>query len=229
MSGWVPKEEWKGDPDKWKSKEQWIEDGENILPIVQSQLNQMKEDLKESKAANQQAGEFFRDYQQRQEKETAVLKEKLEKAKQQAVTDGDGEAFIKAEQDLANLQPTKEQMTPVQQGFIENNTWYGKNEDLTIFADGVADRLVQQGFIDQSPAYFEELTRRVKDRFPKEFENPNRQRAGNVEDGGTRERKDSKAHVADNLPDEAKAAGERFVKQKLFKSLDDYAKAYDWS
>ena len=36
-NNWVPEEEWKGDPPKqgFKTAQQWVEDGEKILPIVQ--------------------------------------------------------------------------------------------------------------------------------------------------------------------------------------------------
>src|SRR5690349_19252632 len=41
--GWVPEAEFKGPKEKWKPAQNFVEDGEKILPIVRSQLKRERE------------------------------------------------------------------------------------------------------------------------------------------------------------------------------------------
>ena len=229
--GWVPQEEWKGEDDAWKPAQQFVEDGEKTLPIfkarVEKELGELKDELKQAKRANTEAGDFFRNYKERQEKETADLRDKLVEKRQQAVDDSDGQAFTAADKELRELdaQPTQT-FPPETKQWLTDNPWYETNEKLSIYADGVADRLVQQGYVGGSKAYWDELTTRVKDAHPDEFENKQRSRPASVED--TSETIDSKPKTAANLPADAKKAGNEFVEQGLFKDLEEYAAAYDW-
>ncbi len=43
--GWIPKEEFRGDPEKWRDAETFVERGENYLPIVQASERRLKGDL----------------------------------------------------------------------------------------------------------------------------------------------------------------------------------------
>lgn len=225
--GWVPEEEFKGDPPKhgFKTAQEFIDAEKDILPVVQSKVERIEKELADSKKANLQFGEFFKDYKQREEKEKKGLREELQQVKQQAVTDGDGEAFIKAERELADLDPEPQQMTPVQSGWLQDNKWYGTDENLTVFADGMAERLVGQGYTDQSPAYFEELSKRVKAFSPDQFGNPNRDKPGTVETAT--EKAASKSKSYESLPPEARKACDSFVKQG-FMTQEDYVKTFEW-
>ena len=228
--GWVPQEKWKGDPEKWKPAKDFVEAGENILPIVKSKLDRIEKELEHQKQSNKQFGEYFQDFKKREEKEKSKLIEKLEATKKQAVTDGDGEAFMQAEQEIASLQEQNpvNQLTADQQNWLSNNEWYGRDDDLTIYADGVADRLVREGYADQSPAYFAELSSRVKGRFPDSFGNKNRDKPAQVETAQEKGGVDSKAKTYDNLPPEAKAACDRFVNDIPGFKVEDYVSTFDW-
>ena len=53
LQGWVPKDEFRGDPDKWKTAEDFLEWGEKIVPIqkertiaLESKLDQAIGDIK---------------------------------------------------------------------------------------------------------------------------------------------------------------------------------------
>lgn len=43
--GWRPKEDFKGDPEKWTDAETWVERGHHILPILQANNKRLKQDL----------------------------------------------------------------------------------------------------------------------------------------------------------------------------------------
>jgi len=226
--GWSPQEEWRGDPEKWKDAKTFVEVGENILPIVKSKLDRVVTELEEVKSTNKQFGEFFQDFKKREEKEQGKLRAELEALKIQAVTDGDGEAFMKAERELAELnQPAPQQMTPVQKGWLAENSWYSTDQVKTAFANDLADRLVLEGYTDQSPAFFKEITRQVKEQFSDDFGNKNRSRPQGVE-SDVQLAVPSKERSYENLPKEAKDACDRFVKEIPGFKKEDYVKAYEW-
>lgn len=48
--GWVPQEDWKGDPDKWTSAEEYVERGEQIIPIMRANNRALRDDVLTLKA-----------------------------------------------------------------------------------------------------------------------------------------------------------------------------------
>jgi hypothetical protein len=181
-------------------------------------------------ATNKSFNEFTQRSLKKELAEKADLIKELETLKAKAITEGDGDAVLDAERKIESLKEPPEkppELTPVQQGWLADNDWYNKNEDLTIFADGIADKLVQQGYTDQSPLYFEELSKRVKKRFPEEFVNKNRNKDNAVEDAT--DIVDSKERTFANLPKEAKKEFEAFKRDIPGFTKEAYAAQYDWS
>lgn len=43
--GWVPQDQWKGDPEKWTDAEEFIERGEQVLPILRANNRKLQNDL----------------------------------------------------------------------------------------------------------------------------------------------------------------------------------------
>src|SRR5690606_35489735 len=43
--GWVPQDEWKGDPDKWTDAQEYVERGEQVLPILRANNRRLQDDL----------------------------------------------------------------------------------------------------------------------------------------------------------------------------------------
>src|ERR1700727_987239 len=63
--GWVGKEEFKGDPSKWRPAEEFLDRGRTILPIglhdkkrLQRNLERVKDELKETRDSPKQLIEF---------------------------------------------------------------------------------------------------------------------------------------------------------------------------
>lgn len=234
--GWVPQEEWKGEDDAWKPAQQFVEDGEKTLPIfkarVEKELGELKDELKQAKRANTEAGDFFRNYKERQEKETADLREQLLAKRQQAVDDSDGQAFTAADKELRELdaQPTQTYSPATNDWIAKNSSWYDPHsgqydEVLADHTDGVATRLLDMGYEPGTKAYWDEITSRVKMAFPDKFGNKNRSRPASVED--TSETIDSKPKTYAALPKDAKSACDDFAKQGIM-TKEEYVAAYDW-
>jgi len=230
--GWVPQDEWKGDPDKWKPAERFVEDGKNINGILRSKVDRLEDRVNQLLDSNKQLNEFSQRTIEKERREKEGLIEELKSARKQAITDGDGDAYERASDQIQSLQedlrPAPEKLDPEAQAWLSNNSWYESNRKLHAFADGVADQLIASGYTPGSKAYFDELTNQVKETFPEEFENKNRGGAATVETPGKASGKDSNDKTFDNLPPEAKAQYEIFKRDIPEFSKDDYVANYDW-
>ena len=225
--GWNP--EFDG-PGK-KDARTFVEDGERISGMLKSKIGRLEERIDSLTHTNAE----FKQYtdkqikRERQEKEAAIAN--LEKVRAQAITDGDGLAAVQAEKDINTLQKEEvqspnEAIQQMSQQWVTDNPWYASNKKLGRFADGIADQVIAEGFTGQ--AYFNELTRQVKEVFPEEFENPNRKKAGSVESGGDKTVDGSEARTWANLPKEAKDAAKRFEKDIPGFKREDYLATYEW-
>ena len=86
--GWVPKEEFKGDTDKWKSAEDFVKDGYEILPILRertkklsTKFDEVTQKLASTESTLQKLTEHHKKVDQRAyDRAVAELKEQQRKA-----------------------------------------------------------------------------------------------------------------------------------------------------
>ena len=234
--GWKPESEWKGDPptDGFKSAEQFVKDGENIPGILKSKISHLENRVDSLTQSNANFKQYTDKQRDKDQAENKRLIGELESVKAQAITDGDGVAAVKAEREINELQvndppPNQPQPNPEGESWVASNGWYNENPVLHAQADGVADQLRMQGYDDQSALFFTELTTRVKQAFPNEFENPNRNNAASVEDGGSRDAGDAAEHTWANLPADAKAAATSLITDIPGFTKEEYLENYEWS
>lgn len=225
--GWAPEEEWRGKPEDFKTAEQFVKAGENIPAILKSKVDRLETRVEELLDSNKKLNELSQRQVQKERKEKEKLISELEEARKQAITEGDGEAFDRADKqinDLRNDYPQTPEIDPLAKKWLENNAWYETNAKLGAYADGMADRLVAQGYTGQ--AYFDELTSRVQDAFPEEFGNKNRSKPNTVEDAIPSS--PSSKQTFDNLPDDAKASYERFKRDIPGFTKEQFVEQYEW-
>ena len=238
VEGWTPQSEWKGDPSRWVDAETFVKRGEEILPIVNAKnrklvetVDGLRREIDDLKVGNSQFREFHEQAltRERQAKESAIAQ--LEAVRKKAITDGDGEAFDRADKQITKLraQPDKTpQLSDGQKAWLAENPWYESDRVLRALADGLSDGLAQErpelvgkkGFLD-------ELTKRVKAEMPHKFENPNRQRE-TVENTQQRGNGNGKAKTYENLPADAKTACDRFVRTIPGFTKEQYVATFDW-
>ena len=225
--GWNPNFDGEGK----KDAQTFVEDGEKISGMLKAKIGRLEDRIDSQSHTFAEFKQYTDGQRKKDAKENERLVSELEKVKAQAITDGDGVAAVNADREIQNLQvkePPPQERNVAGDIWFSNNEWYAKNPVLHAHADFVADQLRSEGVNDQSPAFFDELTKRVKEASPQEFENPNRNKAGSVESGGAKEVKDSKAQTWANLPDEAKAAAKRFEKDIPGFKREDYLSTYEW-
>lgn len=218
--GWVDKSEFRGDPDKWRPAEEFVERGENMVPLLRSQVKRQEREIAELKQTMQQFADYHSKTEQRAlEKAFATLKEQ----QAAAVAAGDGAAFVKVGEQIDELRkeaeskkaPAQAERAPSEAEFNEwlsRNTW-ANDVKLQNIGKGIADALVADGETARGVDLLDLVSKEIKQRYPEKFENPRRNGASSVEGAGSAPRKGGKSYA--DLPPEAKAACDRFVKQGL--------------
>lgn len=226
--GWVPEEEFKGEtkPAKFVDAETFVRNGEKIHVRLKDKIERVEEEVRTLRSANADFGKY-KDAQVSKAKEEADQRiAELTIEREEAVTAGDGQTFTRADNELERLRTqTQPESNPLGEAWARQNTWYGSDDRLTGYADGIFQRIIDEGYTGE--AYYKELTRRTKDAFPEAFENKSQQRPVSVEEGGHSEVRDTQTHDYDNLPADAKAACDRFVSNGLT-TKEDYVATYDW-
>jgi hypothetical protein len=227
----VPEEEFKGDnPPKngFVDAETFVKTGEQINGKLKSKIERLEADVSSLRQTNVEFGKYKDEQLAKTKRDMEVRIRELEDERSKAITEGDGQTFTRADAEINNLRSQESQpkaSNPEGDAWVAQNPWYGSNNKLTSFADGEADRIISEGYSGQ--AYWKELTRRTQEAFPEEFGNPNRGQPSSVETGGARQASEPKPRSYDALPDDAKAACERFVAQGLT-TKEDYVATFDW-
>ena len=73
------------------------------------------------------------------------------------------------EQTQPQAQP-EAQVDPKAKAWAEKNPWFGEDQEMTMLAMGLDKKLKQEGFDPQSDEYYTEIDKRIRIRFPEEFE-----------------------------------------------------------
>ena len=238
--GWAPEDEWKGDADKkpkeFVSAEEFVKRGEGIARNATRQKDkladevaQLQSDMEGMRATNAEYGRMRDDQLKREKKRTEDAIAELEETRAKAVTDGDGETFTKTDREIKELesqQPaeTNPEAERMRAAFQSQNDWYGTDEVMTGYADGIFQKIIKEGYEGQ--AYWNELAARTKKAFPDKFQNKARDEVG-YEAGG-RQESDPKPKSWDALPADAKAACDRFIKSGIVKDRETYLTTYEW-
>jgi len=235
--GWVPQEQWKGDPKKWTDAETFVQNGERIAGIavkkarnLEATVEELNARLAEVELAKQDFVAFTQKSLERERREKEILLERLEAQQAEAVGTGDTEAFKAATRQIKEIQSAKPPpaQTEWAKEWAKENDWYTKDAVSRAVANDIAEQLRNQGYKDEGRNFLDEVTRRTQEMIPERFENPVRRTsitsgAGKASD----ETASPKARSYEALPDAAKAVCDRLVAQGLLKQKD-YIRDYSW-
>lgn len=253
--GWVPKERFRGNESDWVDADTFVKRGREILPILRKNnenlvkdLQATKEQLKEFREAAEEFKKFQREAYERKANEYEDRIREIRESRAQAISDGDGQkvnalddALDQAKEDLKEAkqavkeadtvkipEPAPQSMDPELQSWLDGNTWFGQDKRMTSIANGIGDSLRLEFPLLKGKAFLQKLDEVLAEEFPNKF-GEKKSPASRVESGsGRQSRGGSNAQSYDNLPADAKAACDKFVKQKLM-TKEEYVKSYDWS
>ena len=239
--GWKPQDEWSGPEDGWRDAKSFVQRGEEILPIVKQQSKKFREQnakLQDEVSDLKKTVESFKDWRSKTEKNAYERAMKTILSQQEkAVEDGDTEQFRKLEAEKADLnKETKAEETPtdpkglpaseqrVVEDWVSDNKWFNKDIELNGYAQAVHMNLRKQHPEWDLEDNLEEVTKRVKEKFPEKFENSRASRPSKVNGGGI-PKAQGQGNSYSDLPADAKQACDDFVKQGLM-TKQEYIKEY---
>lgn len=242
--GWVADKAKMRDPTKWVDAKTFVERGETFIPYLNANLKKEREaraalerDVAELREGNRRFAQFH---------ERALLQEKaarddviaqLEAIRRKAITDGDGDAFDAADRKLQAVRQVPAQVTqavesgpsPEVQAWVADNPWYTTDKALHKITDALSDILAEEQPTLKGRAFLDALTARVRAEVPHKFQNG--RRTESTTEGHERRvvlsKQGSKSY--EDLPDEARAACDRFVKTMPGFTKEAYLSQYDWS
>lgn len=242
--GWVPEAEFKGDkkPAQFLDAETFVKRGEELTPFIRKENQRLKEEISKKDADYAKRFErlertsttAFEALKRTHESELA----KVRAEQRAAVAAGDEKEFDRLEKVRDGLEKSAPKIDePVkaspeadlktrQEKWRADNQWFDSDFDLQDWAIRYSD---YHGAKNPHLSFEENMAvvaAEAKKRFPEKF--GGKKPAGHsAVDGGSDFAGIFKGGKSEaDLPAEARAAGERYVKQGLFKDIKAYAKEY---
>lgn len=223
--GWLPKDEFKGDPEKWVDAPQFVLKAAEILPQLTADLKEARAEIKTVRKAVEDSAKFIsaaekRAYDRGVTEATARL--------DAAAAIGDVDGVRAATQEIVDLSktavgaPAGEQESPEFAAWKANNTWFGTDEIMTAAVGVIANQAEREGYKDK--ALIKETDARMRAKFPQLYTNPNRERAASVEGAGSGPRKTGQTYS--DMPAEAREMCAFFEKSTKGFNRDRYVKDY---
>jgi len=217
--GWTPKEDFKGDPSKWRPADEFVERGKSMLPIVQAKMRKQETEIAELK----QTVKDFQDHLTKTEKnayDKAMRDLRQERA--DAIAAGDAEGFDKADQRIEELKADAQAKAEKRQKADDGKDpvyeeWAGRNKailddpDMSEYAEFVGQSLRNKGEKSTGAEFLDLVADKVKARFPEKFTNPRREAATPAVEGRANGSRRSGTNYAD-MPADARAACDRMAR-----------------
>lgn len=229
--GWVDEDKFRGDKSRWVDADTFVEKGMNDLPILRERLKaqsstitEMKNDFTEFKTHHENAvnSEYQRAMRELEEKQLKTVEE------------GDTEEYkrihsekIKLANERAATNSNNGSGQAAYEAWKRDSEWFEKDEVLTTYAQGKADKIAADfPELRGKPEFLDKLEEEVKKAFPDKFQDSRFSPAA-VESGGRAPGGQRTAFGYNNLPPDAKAACDKFVRQGLI-TREQYVKEYEW-
>lgn len=251
--GWVPKEEFRGNPDTWVDAETFEKRGKEINPILRANNERLKKELEvreekhnkelaELRAATEEFKSFQKESFERKQKQLQDELQSLKDQRKEALRDNDADLVIELEDriDVIKEEQSKKPekvaevpkaetviLDPSLSEWMGNNEWFGVDVENTEIVNALGATIRRQFPNLQGKDFLAKLDERIEARLPELRGNKNQDRSI-VDSSSTRGSTPTKKKSYDNLPADAKAACDRYVKQKLM-TQQEYIAAYDWS
>jgi hypothetical protein len=247
--GWVPQDEWQGNPSDWRDADAFVEKGKQVTAIMRKKLagkDREIEDLKRMVEAQGTTVGELRDYiagveQKAYDRAVANLKAQ----RKDALANGDfaGAADVEEQIDLLKEakagvpevkkpakveQQQEQQIHPDVARWMQSNPWFNEqNGEAVDYANARAARLLAQykaQGVEKAPLeILQEVSVAVGTRFPELFDTPpamfDSSSAGGRGQAGAP--KGGKGRGFNSLPADAKAQFQRFYDQGFYTKKGD--------
>lgn len=188
--GWKPLEEFDGEEDDFIDAKEFV----RRKPL----FDRLEQQGKQLKNLTKTLEQFKGHYSKMKEVEFQRALEQLKEARKQAITDGDGDRYEAIDDRMKEVEKEAQRVlnefkeTEVDapdpkefQTWTGKNTWYQKDEAMTVYADSIGRKFAEQVQTGQlTPLQvLHKVEQAVRAEFPHKFKNPNKDNAPHVGEG----------------------------------------------
>jgi len=239
--GWRPLDEFSGDPSRHVDAQTFYKRGQEVMPILKAQTKTLLKRLDAAEKSAKQAAEYFSKAEERAYHRALA---DIRAEQEAAVESGDIEAHRKASDKLDKLgklekpgssgsEMSEDQRAEDFADWGKANKWYATNSVMQAYADAQAQKIIRTrggGVLDRADldAVAEQVKAKFADDFPDEFGEKPRAKPRSAVEGVTPSRSRPGGKGFADLPVEAQRMADKWIKQGLIKTRDDYVKSYQW-
>lgn len=236
--GWKPADEFSGDPKHHIDAETFYNRAVEYMPIAKATIRRLTDKIDGLERDIKRSADFFSKAEKRAY-ERALQDIRAEQ--EAAVESGDVEAHRRAAAKLDKLEkpsvadPTEVDPTARAEEFADwgkANKWYATNTVMQSYADAQAAAIANKkgGVLDRDDldAVSAKVRAKFEDEFPEAFGASAKPQARNRTEGVSAVRGARGAKTFADLPPEARAMCDKWVKNGIIKSREDYVKSYEW-
>lgn len=255
MFGWVPREEFRGSDDEWVDADVFVKRGKEINPILRKnnetlmkKLEEKSKEIDSIKASVEEFKKFQKESFERKQVELEVQIAELKAKKREAIAEGNGDLVVDLDDRIDEIKEAQREAKeeakkpaaepaktadipedPSLQAWLGKNTWFGQDTEMTDVANGLGASVRRQFPHLSGQAFLDKLDEKIVEYFPHKVLG-NKARGSAVDSSGdVRGNSGSGKKSYDNLPADAKAACDRFIKNGWIKNKQEYVDSYDWS
>ena len=252
--GWADADQWKGNPEGWRTAKEFLKKGDEILPILKERVDTLIGQVSGLQTALSRKDEIiqkmmkFHDEDKQQAIDSAI--KQLKAKRREAITEGNAEAVEAIDDELdshkdakreleqrqkdaeAANTPDTNQTTVAYQEWIPNNKWYEEDPQMAADADIIAAQYIDTGRFKSELAIMNAVSRRIKTMYPEYFKEQTQGKQapdGDPVEGAQRttsRRRKGNKFTYEDLPVDAKKKCDEYIQRKIFAKPEDYVAIY---
>jgi hypothetical protein len=209
--GWVSKDEFRGEPEKWKPAEQFIRDGRDIQQTTARELRSLREQMERVGSVTETII---------QDRVTAAQTE-WQRKMTQAVDDGDTETALKLADQRPTAKPNGTGADPTVQSWVAKNPWFNTDPLARVRAEELSGKLAHLPV----PEQLAQVERAMKREFPEHFPAPVKAPPSTQTATGRNANPSNRTKGFADMPMESQQVARDFERLNGV-SKDDFAKQY---
>ena len=212
--GWSPKDQWKGDPDKWRPADEFIIAGRDIQQTTSRELRAVREQMERLSGVTET---IVRD-------KVAERDAYWENRLTQAVDDGDHAAAKEATRELAKSEAGRQAPPdPTVSQWVAKNDWFNTDPLAALRAREISDRLGKAGV--PVPEQLTQIDRAMRKEFPELFPAPAKTAPGTQTGSGRPASPTNRIKGYAHMPDDAQKMAMDY-KERHGVPTEEFAKRY---
>lgn len=250
IKGWVPQDQFSGDPSKWVDAETFVKRGERFTNNLQREVEALKRQVANFEGTKKQFQKHFEEVVARKNAEidAAIREARLQRAA--ALREGEDEAVLALEDRIEDLRTQKQETSkavedgqhldpaatdptsnPILQEWIEDgNEWFNDDPALRDYALQIGEAMNKAGNKLRGRPFLDAVAKEMRTHFPRKFakHSPQGAQDSRVNTGSRSSAPTPSAHGRSkaDLPEEDRRLMEQGIREGWFKDEKTFLDSY---